>query len=99
MFLVGDQSEYLIKLKPLYTAFAHSIKRSEYRKGIKFDKDPLALEQNNCLTKIVNVYIVCDLDSCPRYPTNNFKFITWSNLYRNKYRIRNVCIQWIWNNI
>ena len=29
--------------------------------GIKFDKDPL--EQNNNLNKIVNVYIVYDLDA------------------------------------
>ena len=36
----------------------YSIKLSEYRMGIKFDKDPLSLEQNNYLTKIVNVYIV-----------------------------------------
>ena len=51
------------KLKPLYTTFLNSIKLSEYRTGIKFDKDPLAVEQNNYLTKIVNVYIVCDLDT------------------------------------
>ena len=62
------------KLKPLYTAFLHSIKLSEYRIGTKFDKDLLAIEQNNYLTKIVNVYIVCDLDAWPRNPTNNFKF-------------------------
>ena len=42
--------------------------------GIKFDKDPLAVEQNNYLTKIVNVYIVYDLEAWPRSPTNNFKF-------------------------
>ena len=58
---------------PLYTAFLHSIKLSGYRIEIKFDKDPLALEQNNYLTKIVNVYIVYDLDVWPRNPTNNFK--------------------------
>ena len=51
------------KLKPLYTAFLHSIKLSEYRIGTKFDKDPLAVEQNNYLIKIVNVYIVYDLDA------------------------------------
>ena len=28
------------KLKPLYTAFLHSIKLSEYRMRIKYDKDP-----------------------------------------------------------
>ena len=32
---------YNSKLKPLYTAFLHSIKLSEYRIGLKFDKDPL----------------------------------------------------------
>ena len=49
------------KLKPLYTAFLRSIKLSEYRTGIKLDKDPLAVEQSNYLTKTVNVYIVYDL--------------------------------------
>ena len=39
---------------------------------IKFDKDPLAVEQNNYLTKIVNVYIVCDLDAQPKLPLGNF---------------------------
>ena len=51
------------KLKSLYTAFLHKIKLSEYRIGIEFDKDPLTVEQNNYLTKIVNVYIVFDLDA------------------------------------
>ena len=42
--------------------------------GVKFDKDPLAIEQNNYVSKIVNVYIVFDLDAWPRNPTNDFKF-------------------------
>ena len=42
--------------------------------GIKFDRDPLAVEQNNCDTKIVNAYIVYDLDAWPKNPTNNFIF-------------------------
>ena len=50
------------------------IKLSEYRIRIKFDKDSLAVEQNNYLTKIVNVYIFYDLDAWPKNPTNNFKF-------------------------
>ena len=41
---------------------------------IKFDKDPQAVEQNNYLTKIVNVYIVYDLAAWKRNVTNNFKF-------------------------
>ena len=52
----------------------YRIKLSEYRIGIKFDKDTLIVEQNNYLPKIVNVYIVYDLDAWPRNPTNNFKF-------------------------
>ena len=46
---------YNSKLKPFYTAFLHSIKLSGYRIGIKFDKDPLAVEQNKYLSKNVNV--------------------------------------------
>ena len=46
------------KLKPLYTAFLHSIRLSEYRIWIRFDNDHLVLEENNYLSKIVNVYIV-----------------------------------------
>ena len=56
------------------SAFLHVIKISGYRIGIKFHKDPLAVEQNNYLTKIVNVYIVYDLDARPIKPTNKFKF-------------------------
>ena len=52
----------------------NSIKRSEYRIGIKFDKDLLTVGQNNYLTKIVNVCIVYDLDAWPRNPINNLKF-------------------------
>ena len=66
-------SEYRLAL--LYTAFLHSIKLSEYRIRIKFDKDPLAVEQNNYLTKILNIYIVHDSGSWPRNPTKNFKFM------------------------
>ena len=40
----------------------------------KFDKDPLAVEQNNYLTKIVNVYVVYELNVWPKHPGNNFKF-------------------------
>ena len=45
------------KLKPSFTAFLNSIKLSEYRIGIKLDKDPAAVEQKNCLIKNVNVYM------------------------------------------
>ena len=29
------------------------------------------------MTKITNVYIVCDIDAWPRNSTNNFKFKNW----------------------
>ena len=41
---------------------------------IKFDKDPRAVEQNNYLTKIVNVYIDYNLAAWKRNLANNFKF-------------------------
>ena len=56
---------YNSKLKPLYTAFLHSIKLSGYNLGIKFNNNPLAVEQNGYLTKIVNIYIFYDLDAWP----------------------------------
>ena len=34
---------YTSELKPLYTAFLHSMKRSGYRAGIKFNKDHLLM--------------------------------------------------------
>ena len=55
----NSKGVYTSKLKPLYTAFLHSIKLSVYRLGTKSDKDPLAVEQNNYATK--NGYIVYDL--------------------------------------
>ena len=65
---------YTSELKPVYTAFLHSIKLCGYRMGIKCYKGPLAVEQSNQLSKIVNAYIVYDIDAWPRNPANNFKF-------------------------
>ena len=59
MFLVENQKGYNnSKLKSLYTPFLHSIILSGYRMRIKLDKAPLAVELNNYMSKIVNVYIV-----------------------------------------
>ena len=65
---------YNSKLKLAYTASLHNVKLSEYTIGIKYDKEPLAVEQNNILSKIVNIYIIYDLDDFQRNPTNSFKF-------------------------
>ena len=40
---------YNSQLKPLYTAFLHTIKFSEYRIALKFDKETLAVEQKKQL--------------------------------------------------
>ena len=40
------------KLKPLYTAFLHSIKLSRYGMGIKYGKDTLGVEQTISRTKL-----------------------------------------------
>ena len=45
-------------LLPLHTAFLHSIKLFGYNMKIKFDKEPLVVEQNHYTTKIVNGYII-----------------------------------------
>ena len=55
------------KFNPLYTAFLHSIALSEHRKGIKFDKDPLAIERKNYLIGIINFSVVYDLDALPKF--------------------------------
>ena len=61
VFSYKSNGVYNSELKPLYFAFLHGIKLTGYKKRIKFDKDPLVLEQNNYLTKIVNVYVVYHL--------------------------------------
>ena len=54
----------------------NSIRHSklEYQIGIKLDKDPLAIEQDNYLIKIVSIYMIYDLAAWPRNTTNDFKF-------------------------
>ena len=42
--------------------------------GIKFEKGLLAVQKNNYVIKIVNAYIVYDIETCPRNPTSNFEF-------------------------
>ena len=44
--------------------------------GIKYEKYPLVVEQDNCLTKTVNIYIVYDLDGWPKIL---FKTFTTTN--------------------
>ena len=48
------------------------MKLSGYKMETKFDKDPLAVGQNNYLTKILNIYIAFDLDAWPKIPLRKF---------------------------
>ena len=52
----------------------YSTNPSGYRMRIKFIKISLFAEQNNFTKKVINVYIVYDLDTWPRNPTNKLKF-------------------------
>ena len=66
------------KLKPLYAAFLHNIKVYRNKMGIK----PLAVDQNNYTTKMVNAYFVYDLDNWPDNLVRNFsmkKLLVWCN--------------------
>ena len=53
-YVVDWKSEavYTSTLKPLYTAFLHSIKLSVYRMLTKFDIDSLNVDQNNYALKL-----------------------------------------------
>ena len=63
--IIGWKSKrvYTYKLTPLYIVFFHNIKLSGYIIRIKFNNSVLVLEQINYKTKLVNVYIVYDLDT------------------------------------
>ena len=41
---------------------------------LKFDKDPLVVEQNNYAAIVINAYIVYELDTLPKILLNNFIF-------------------------
>ena len=65
---------YNSELKRLYAVFFHCMNLSGYRMGIGFYKDPLSAEEKNYATKIINVYLVYDLDVWPIISPNTFKF-------------------------
>ena len=63
---------YKSKLIALHGAFLPNIKYFKNKIGIQFNSAPLVIERNNYVTKIVNVYIVYDLDNWPKNPLINF---------------------------
>ena len=74
VFSLRKEDVYTSKLKPLYTVFLQSIKLSGYKMRTHFSEDPLALEQNNYTTKIVNAYILYGLKNRPNNPLRYFTF-------------------------
>ena len=55
--------------------------------GIKFDKISLAVEKNNYLSKIVNIYFAYDFDAWPKVRLRNFTlkncFFGATNIVKN----------------
>ena len=54
---------YSFTLSLQYNHFLHIIKFFGCKIGIKFDSDPLLVEQNSYANKIVNAYIVYELNT------------------------------------
>ena len=71
ILLVRSQKDYLHPDFICYRMLSCLTKRFEYKIGIKFNNTALVVKQNNCVTKIVNAYIVYDLDYWPRNLLNN----------------------------
>ena len=99
MFLAENIREYIILNFYIILNLSHyilfsCIAFSGYRIGIKLDKDSLAAEENSYLRKIVNVYIVYELDAWPRNPTNNFNFKSFilraTSVVKNKEKEKHV---------
>ena len=70
--LLRNELLFKYNLKTLFNLFSPRLKRLGYKVGIKLLNDSLVVENNNYLTKIVNFYIVYDLDYWPRIQFNTF---------------------------
>ena len=63
---------YNSKLKALHGAFLPNVKYFGNKIGIQFNNTLLIIEQNNYVTRIVNIYIVYDLENWPKNSLRNF---------------------------
>ena len=63
---------YNSNLKPLHGALLPHWKYAEKKISVNLNKSPLVVQKNNYSTKIVNAYIVYDLDNWPKVPLRNF---------------------------
>ena len=62
MLLVGNLKAFSSSILSLqHTTFLHGIKHCGCKIGIKFDKGPLVVEQNNYVTKMVYDYILGEI--------------------------------------
>ena len=96
---IDRDTEYVTSLKskgvfewkslPLHGAFIPNVKQFGTKIGIQFNNTPLVIDQTNLTNKILNAYIVYDLDNWPKIPLNNtFLFgaiNTAKNNDKNKY--------------
>ena len=60
------------KFVPLNGTFISNVKQFGREMNIQFNNTSLVLDQNKIPTKILNAYIVYDLDNCPNIPFRNF---------------------------
>ena len=60
------------KLLPLHGASMLNIYYVGYKMWIQFNTNPLVISQKKFTNKIVNVYIVHDLNNWPKSPLRNF---------------------------
>ena len=67
---------YNSKLIALYGAFLPDVKYFNNKIGMQFNNTPLKIEQNICTTRIVNVYIIYDLDNWPKNPSEILHYKT-----------------------
>ena len=68
----GDQKEYIFQAWCIKSWFLPKVKYFNKKLIIQLNNTPLDIEENNYTTKIVNVYIVYDLDDWPKNPLRNF---------------------------
>ena len=61
-----SKGSYSFTLSPQYIHFLNSLNFFGYEIGIKFNRNPLVVKQMKCATKIINVYIVFELNLCPK---------------------------------
>ena len=89
-----SKSLFESKLLPLHEIFLSNLRRFGYKIVIQFKNTPLVVEQNDHATKIVNAYIVFNLDKWVKVPLNNFKIKNClfgaTNIIKNSNNVYNV---------